>query len=179
MPMVEVAAPICRLEEAFWLEDYGIDALPGHALQKFRDRIAQRFGVTRPGKRRIYIQRLGSRRVQNADEVENFACANGFTIYRLEEVSEEAQITLFQEAEFVLAPHGAGLSNLLFCAAGTKVIELSPDVEFRPWFWIIAEKLGLSYSVLPCRMVGDHFDGAMCVDTRELAALYQLADAAV
>ena len=60
------------------------------------------------------------------------------------------QILLFQSAEFIISPHGAGLSNLLFCEPGTKVIELTPSVEVRPFFWMISDKLDLVHGMLFC-----------------------------
>ena len=71
------------------------------------------------------------------------------------------QILLFQRAEFVISPHGAGLANLLFCEAGTRVIELTPSVEMRPFFWLISEKLSLVHGVLFCPVAeGRGFQGA-------------------
>lgn len=61
--------------------------------------------------------------------------------------SVQEQIDLFDAAEIVVAPHGAGLTNLVFCRPGTKVVEMFaadyvhmglwnithsiPDVEYR------------------------------------------------
>src|ERR1017187_7050040 len=41
----------------------------------------------------------------------------------LEGMSSVDQILLLQSAESIIGAHGAGLSNLLFCEPGTKVIE--------------------------------------------------------
>jgi capsular polysaccharide biosynthesis protein len=89
-----------------------------------------------------------------------------------------AQILLFQSAEFVISPHGAGLANLLFCEPGTKVIELMPSVEVRPFFWLISEKLGLVHGVQFCASVGDQgFQGSITVDIDKLQALLLMVDA--
>ena len=55
------------------------------------------------------------------------------------------QVALFHRAECVVGPHGAGLTNLLFCRSGTPVIEIG--TPYRPWacFYEIAHHRGLDY----------------------------------
>ena len=88
------------------------------------------------------------------------------------------QILLFQSAEFIIGPHGAGLSNLLFCEPGTKVIEFMPSVELRPFFWVIAEKLNLVHGMQFCDSVGrQDFQADLTVDIGKLQALFRVVDA--
>ncbi|MBV9783997.1 MAG: glycosyltransferase family 61 protein [Acidisphaera sp.] len=86
----------------------------------------------------------------NSEQVEEKVASWGFTPYSLEKLSFEEQIALFRRAEFVIAPHGAGLSNLVFCAGDAKVIEFMPDPETRPFFWRLSAKLGLTHAMLHC-----------------------------
>ena len=88
------------------------------------------------------------------------------------------QILLFQSAEFIITPHGAGLANLLFCEPETKVIELMPSVEVRPFFWMISEKLDLVHGLQFCDSVGgDGFQSDIRVDLGKLQALIRMLDA--
>jgi capsular polysaccharide biosynthesis protein len=123
---------------------------------------------------RIYIKRRGSRRVANDAMVENYLTALGFTSVYLENMAFAEQIALFASASFIVAMHGAALANLLFCQPGTRVLEISPDVEFRPYFWMIAEKLGLAYGVLACATTDGTFNGDVNVDMREFRALMRI-----
>jgi capsular polysaccharide biosynthesis protein len=61
----------------------------------------------------------------------------------LEYLTVEAQAKLFATAKVIVAPHGAGLSNLIFCKKGTKIIEIFPPTYTVPCFWIISQQLGL------------------------------------
>ena len=88
------------------------------------------------------------------------------------------QILLFQSADFIIGPHGAGLANLLFCEPGTKVIELMPSTEMRPFFWLIARKLGLVHGMQFCSSTPDQgFQGGVTVDIDKLEALIDKVDA--
>jgi capsular polysaccharide biosynthesis protein len=81
---------------------------------------------------RIFISRSDSsvRRVENEEAITAVLTKKGFTRITLGNASVSEQIDLFAEAEIVVAPHGAGLTNIVFCAPGTKVVELVPS-SFR------------------------------------------------
>lgn len=79
--------------------------------------------------RHIYIDRRGSlaRGLSNEDEIVDVLVERGFACVRLERLAMSEQARLFQDAEIVIAPHGAGLANMVFAAPGLRVIELIPD----------------------------------------------------
>lgn len=53
-----------------------------------------------------------------------------FNIYELEKLCFQEQIILFRDAEIVIAPYGAGLTNMIFCKEGIKLIEiLNPNFQ--------------------------------------------------
>jgi hypothetical protein len=162
-----------RLEEAVWLEDHFIEQVPGTYLRAFRDRLLAGRPPSRT-RRRICIKRRSLRALANAPAVESFLARNDFEFHELEDMPAAEQVAMFQDAEFIVAPHGAGLANLLFCAAGTKVLELSPDCEFRPFFWLISNKLGLSHGVLPSPTHDGSFNGRMRVDVDAFRSLFRM-----
>jgi capsular polysaccharide biosynthesis protein len=55
----------------------------------------------------------------------------------------EEQIALFSRAKAIVAPHGSGLTNIIFCGSGTKVIELVSPNYIRHYYWAIAQQLNL------------------------------------
>ena len=73
--------------------------------------------------KKIWISRENSatRKIVNENEV--FLILKGWTIARLETMSFQDQMELFASAEVVVAPHGAGLVNLLWCYPKTKIVE--------------------------------------------------------
>ena len=170
IPMTVATAPALFARDAIWLDSTSLAEMPGAVLRSFRDRaLALHKPPAQEG--RIYIKRRHNRRVANNDAVEGFLVSQGFVPVYPEDLTQAEQIALFAGARFVVAPHGAGLANLLFCQAGTRVLEISPNCEFRPYFWMIAEKLGLVYGVLPCATSPGGFNGDMEVEPARLRAL--------
>ncbi|MBA2113680.1 glycosyltransferase family 61 protein [Bremerella alba] len=55
----------------------------------------------------------------------------GFERHYLETMSVREQVELFQQADVIMGPHGAGLGNMVFAPPGTKVIELG--TPYRPY----------------------------------------------
>lgn len=97
--------------------------------------------------KRIYISRRKARvrRIENESNVERVLRRFGFQKFYLEDMSIADQVSLFEVAEMVVAPHGAGLTNTCFCRAGTKVLELNTPVRISSLFARIASVCGLEY----------------------------------
>jgi hypothetical protein len=174
LPRLDIEAPICRLADAIWPDNVSLAALPAAMLHRFRDEVAALYPAETGKRHRIYIERRRLREVAANPALAQFLAAQGFTSVVLEDLPPAAQIRLFLHAEMVVAPHGAGLANLLFCPPGTRVLEIAPDTEFRPFFWMIAEKLGFAYGVLPCPTRPAGYNGSLQVDVRRLRALYRM-----
>lgn len=96
---------------------------------------------------RIYISRAKAhhRRLLNEAEVIAQLQPLDFSIVELETLSVAAQIALFAQAKVIVAPHGGGLTNLIFCQPGTTVIELMSPRYIRHYYWHISQQLGLKH----------------------------------
>ena len=69
----------------------------------------------------------------------------GFTVVHLERMHWSEQIRIFSNASFIVAPHGAGLSNLIFCKEGTKVVEIF-NPQYVHWcYWQLSSIRNLLY----------------------------------
>lgn len=100
--------------------------------------------------RRIYVSRkqASCRRVCNEQEVMDMLRTYGFVEVCLEEWTVRDQIRLFQEADVIVGPHGAGLTNLVFCKRGTIIIEIFSPAFMNVCYWSLSDHLGLSYRYL-------------------------------
>lgn len=98
--------------------------------------------------RRIYISRKKAnfRRIENEEEITDLLESYGFEILSLESFSVLDQAALFSQAEMIVAPHGAGLTNLIFCRPETKILEVfSPEFTGTIDMWQISQNLKLQY----------------------------------
>jgi len=98
----------------------------------------------------IYISRrkAKSRRLLNEDTIIDFITEHGFGVFELETMTFQEQVSLFHSAQVVIAPHGAGLTNLVFCNPGTKVIEMFSPQYVNGCYWALSNHLELDYHYL-------------------------------
>ncbi len=103
--------------------------------------------VVAPRRSKLYISRLGAsqRRLQNEERLCALLSARGFTIIRCETMTFRQQVREFAAAEIVVGLHGAGLSNILFCSRGTRVVEIVPPRYQFPAYQELALAVGLQY----------------------------------
>lgn len=96
---------------------------------------------------KIFISRENARRRRIANEPALWAELErrGFSKLRLEELTWAEQIAAFSAAKIVVAPHGAGLANLVFSSPGTRVIECFNPAYVDGYFWRLAAVQGLHY----------------------------------
>lgn len=119
--------------------------LPSVYLEYFHKKVLPQ--RTRNQINRIYISRskTSSRAIINEDEIVDALAKYGFKKYYLEDLSFEEQIDLFYDACYVVSPHGAGLTNIIF-SHQIKVLELWPiPYIFDPSYYFLCQSLGHIY----------------------------------
>ncbi|MFI0397194.1 glycosyltransferase family 61 protein [Paracoccus jiaweipingae] len=106
---------------------------------------------TRRPERRILVSRSDARRrkIVNEDALRAELEPRGFETVRFEDLSIAQTATLISEASHIVAPHGAGLANLIFANPGTRVLELFSGHLSRE-YWTICAQQGLDYWNLRC-----------------------------
>jgi capsular polysaccharide biosynthesis protein len=101
--------------------------------------------------KRIYISReraLG-RRMLNESEVFSFLEKEyKFVKVFSEDFSISEKAIIFSNAEIIVAPHGGGLTNIVFCSDGCKVVDIFPPGDFDTYFWSISNSNKLKYYYL-------------------------------
>jgi hypothetical protein len=98
---------------------------------------------------RLYVsRRFSSRALQNEVEIEKILEQNGFEILYLERLTFKEQIQKFASSEIIIAPHGAGLTNILWCKEGTKVVEVTSPSVFNPCYRNLSNQIQLNHSFI-------------------------------
>ena len=98
--------------------------------------------------RKIVVLRPGAvtRRIQNSDEL--LLNLKGWETVVLEKMSIREQMKTFAEASHVMAAHGAGLTNLLWCQPGIKVIEIQDkNMLHKKVYPVLSHHLGLEHKL--------------------------------
>lgn len=110
--------------------------------------------------RKLYLQRKRGRKIVNEHELLEQLYKKGFEIIHSENLSVSQQAYLFSEAKFIIAPHGAALTNLVFCEPGTKVIDIFSPEWVNPCYWILSSHLKLNYSYIigEGKDIQEHYD---------------------
>ena len=115
------------------------------SIDFFRRRLPQEPQRTR----RLYIVRHKRKPTNEAALIEILR-PHGFEIYR-PEADPQRQAQTFAEAEAVVGPEGSAMANLMFCRAGTHVLELFGTDQVAPYYFSVAMGGGMNYACL----VGD------------------------
>jgi hypothetical protein len=96
----------------------------------------------------IYISRRKAfnRILTGEEEVEEALQLLGFDIVFCEDLSIKEQMVVFSNATCIIAPHGAGLSNIVWAKQDVTIHEIFPYAYFNDCFARLAISLGFNYS---------------------------------
>ena len=131
---------------------------------------------------KIYISREGCplRFIENEADFVALVERYGFKKVLMEQYSYEDQISICNNAKYIIGPHGAGFSNVLFMKKGGFLLELAskPD-EFKliTEYYKLACFTGINYLYQECQACGkipDFHQGSLFVDLNKLEKNLQL-----
>lgn len=106
---------------------------------------------TSKGHKRIFVKRASTyRRLLSEEEVENFLVDRGFLSIDPGQLSIKEQVELFAQADIVIGPSGAAMTNILWCHNQAKVLVLHSDHPFKkyPYWDALARVSGAKISYL-------------------------------
>ncbi|MFC7058800.1 glycosyltransferase family 61 protein [Halovenus salina] len=100
---------------------------------------------------RVYISRddAEERRVVNESEVMKTLNGYGFEKYILSNMCVAEIIALFAQADVIVGPHGAGLTDIIY-TEDVAVIEFHPEDRLNGVYFMITEQLNGWYGYLLC-----------------------------
>lgn len=97
----------------------------------------------------IYVSRRhSSRSFANEAELEQALTSRGFQIVSLEKLKIMEQIEIFRNAAVLVASHGAGLANIVWCSPGTKIIEMFTSTVFNDCFSRLSSQVSCEHYCL-------------------------------
>lgn len=123
-------------------------SMPKWACEFLRNELLTRANPNKNNQQeRIYISRGDAqhRRVKNEANLINYLNRLGFKSVTLNAMSVVEQAQLFSQAKVIVAPHGAGLTNIVFCNPQTKIVEFFSPNYIHPGYWRLSNQVGLEY----------------------------------
>jgi hypothetical protein len=157
--MLLSAGHAIEVERLLWLPNLTGAGHGFHpAIRSTAAAIRSAIHIVTPGPPDLYISRRDStnRHLVNEAEVEAFCVQRGFIPVQLAGMPAADQVALFAGARRIVAPHGAGLANLLFCEPGTSVLELQMEGYDAGCFRNLANTMGLVWRQVSGPMVSFH-----------------------
>lgn len=124
---------------------------------------------------RIYISRADAsqRRVENEKALVKILKKHGFSIVVPGDFSLEDQVYLFAKAKIIVAPHGMGLTNMLWSDQLEHVVELFSTEWIRNCFFRMAQNLGVNYHASVVNPVQSEGTADMVVDIQEIERILE------
>lgn len=121
------------------------------ALKWVRNKILKKAGLLssiKP-KLRLYVSRSKAkcRRIVNEEELLKRLSIFDFQVVLAEMLTLKQQINLFSQAEWIVGPHGAGLTNMLYAPEGTKIIEFFEPSILRRCYYQMSQALNHSHYI--------------------------------
>jgi capsular polysaccharide biosynthesis protein len=152
LPMLSIGKGFITSRELYFPSYVGRPGTPHPDGCKWvRRQIIQSIDPEGPSKRIYITRRLATkRRVLNEEELIPVLLNHGFEIVEAESLTFDEQVRLFSSAEMVVAPHGAGLANLLWVPAGCKVFEILDRDYVNDHFYNLSSVIGLNYYYMLC-----------------------------
>lgn len=95
---------------------------------------------------RIYISRSCRRNIINENELIALLKTFDFTIIEDKPRSISEQISIYYNASFIIGPHGASFSNVIWCQPGTHLMELFSPNYTPDFFLFLATVMEMTYS---------------------------------
>ena len=143
-------------------------------IEKLREKFRKQFNsdlVDSNG--RIYISRekAAKRRVVNEDNVRDVLREYDFEIVHAEDLTFHEQVRKFGSARFVVAAHGAGLTNMLFMPDNSRMLEFRKVGDnVNNCYFNMSSALGIGYYYQLCTSPGneDAHLADLYVDTGKL-----------
>lgn len=108
--------------------------------------INSKFHPVKTASNRVYISRSGRRCITNEDELIIMLKKFDFIVIEDKPRTVSEQIAIYNNASFILGPHGASFSNIIWCEPGTYLLELFSSNYAPDFFLYLAAIMEMKYA---------------------------------
>ena len=156
----ELKAGRLNLFRTLWVQDYLALDVPHPSVLFIREQMLNKVaneGLTSNSiKLGILRKRTLRRRIVNEVDYINWCTGNGIQLIDPGDYSFMEQVALFSKANFLIAPHGAGETNMLFMRPNSIIIEINNEKasEATLCYLSLAGHLSFRFYYLPAKVQG-------------------------
>lgn len=115
-------------------------------LVALKRQVESQLPVVASESKRLYISRSGRRRILNEDALIELLVRYNIDIIEDKPRTVAEQVLIYRSASFIIGPHGASFTNILWCQPGAHLVELFSPNYVPDFFLYMAQRLGLRYS---------------------------------
>jgi hypothetical protein len=115
-------------------------------IRALKKQVEKQVLVQPSAKNRIYVSRAGRRRVINEASLIDLLKKYNFTIVEDKPRSVMEQVAIYKNASFILGPHGASFTNIIWCEPGTHLFELFAPTMIVDHFRYLSRMMDMNYS---------------------------------
>ena len=151
---------------------YAHSNLPSWIIRFLRNDMSKKVKKKKIGYKKIFIDRSDSSqnhcKLINNNEVIKFLKTRKYKCVKLTKFTLQDQISIFKNCSTIIAPHGAGLTNIAFSRKRTKVIEIIPKNNKNLLFKRISKINKLKYKSIYLNKTYNNKSGDMYLNLKYL-----------
>jgi len=115
-------------------------------ILSLKSHVESKLRLSQTHQNRIYVSRSGRRHVENEKELIDLLKKFDFIVIEDKQRSVEEQVEIYKNASFILGPHGASFTNIIWCEPGSHLFELFSPNYIRDHFLYLSRIMGMKYS---------------------------------
>jgi hypothetical protein len=115
-------------------------------IRALKKQVEKQIRVQPSAKNRIYVSRAGRRRVINEASLIDLLKKYDFTVVEDKPRSVTEQVAIYKNASFILGPHGASFTNIIWCEPGAHLFELFAPTMIVDHFRYLSRIMNMNYS---------------------------------
>lgn len=145
-----------------------------HRKELFDDLLSEIELPEANGEKKVYLKRSKQRTryIENAEEIELLFKSVGFEIVDADKMSPKEQITLFSQTKYLVAIHGAGITNVIYRKnASLSILELFPPPAegYLPFHYIMISKMyDFKYQAMIGESARTKFSSGFYINSKKL-----------
>ncbi|GAB3696486.1 hypothetical protein GCM10027592_19610 [Spirosoma flavus] len=115
-------------------------------IMALKKQVEGKLNISQTERNRIYVSRSGRRRIANEEALIQLLKKYDFQIIEDKPRPVAEQVSIYKNASYIIGPHGASFTNIIWCEPGTHLFELFSSKYIVDHFLYLSQLMGLNYT---------------------------------